>query len=175
MLVQYFHTQNGSKKLILINTHNSAYDKGQLKAMEMQYFKEFIVKKYAEGHYIVVGGDWNQTPPGLACQQAAKNMGINNDSSYCPANIPADLLPNNWQWAYDVQTASNRSLSKLFKAGETPVSLVDYYLVSPNIKVHSVEGHSLKFRHSDHNPVSISLELMRDSSLQKQVNRLNPN
>jgi hypothetical protein len=102
-------------------------------------------------------------------------MGINNDSSYCPANIPADLLPSNWHWAYDVQTASNRSLSKLFKAGETPVSLVDYYLVSPNIKVHSVEGHSLKFRYSDHNPVSISLELMRDSSLQKQVNRLNPN
>lgn len=175
MLVQYFHTQDSTKKLILINTHNSAYDNGQLKAKELQYFKDFVLKKYQEGHYIVVGGDWNQTPPNEACNQAAIHYGIEDNRSYCPSMMAADLLPSDWQWAYDIQNPTNRSLRQKYIDKQTSVSLVDYFLVSPNVKVHRVRGYPLKFEHSDHNPVSISLELIPDTLHQKEDKKIESN
>lgn len=164
MLVQYFHTFDSSKKLIVINTHNSAYDKGQLKAAEMAYFKKFVLQQYQKGYYVVVGGDWNQSPPDLAFDAASKAVQIPTDSTYSPANIPIDFLPDNWQWAFDSSCPTNRALKNKLKYGKTAVSLVDYYLLSPNIKINSVKGHNLKFANSDHNPVSINIELVADSS-----------
>ena len=60
-LVSRFKVEGG-KELLVINTHNSAYDDGSLRAQQMDYLKDFILTEYENGNYILVGGDWNQSP-----------------------------------------------------------------------------------------------------------------
>ena len=161
MSVQKYKTAHPEgKELVIVNTHNSAYDGGKLKDKEMQYFREFILKEYNKGNYIVVGGDWNQTPPNVPFDKAGLAIGVDTDSTYQPANIASDFLPEDWQWTFDDKVPTNRALKNVLDYGKTPVTLIDYFLVSPNINVIKVEGKNLKFEHSDHNPVMMEIELI---------------
>lgn len=148
------------KELIVINTHNSAYDGGKLKDDEMAYFKQLVLEEYNKGNYIVVGGDWNQTPPGIAFDAVGKSIGIETDSSYYAANIPSDFMPQGWQWVYDPVVPTNRCVIDVLEYGKTSVTLVDFYLVSPNVNVKKIEGKNLQFEHSDHNPILLEVELL---------------
>ncbi len=160
MLVQRYKTIHPeNKELIIINTHKSAYDGGKLKQKEMEYFRTFVLGEYKKGNYIVVGGDWNQTPPGVPFDKPGKAIGVATDSSYHPQNIKKDFMPSGWQWVFDDKTPTNRAMKDVLEYGKTAVTLVDYYLVSPNIKVLKAEGKNLKFEHSDHNPVLMQVEL----------------
>jgi endonuclease/exonuclease/phosphatase family metal-dependent hydrolase len=147
------------KELIVINTHNSAYDGGTLKQQEMDYFKSFVLKEYEQGNYVIVGGDWNQTPPNVPFDSPGKAIGVPTDSSYYPANILPNFMPEGWQWAFDDKVPTNRAMANILNYGKTAVSLVDYYLVSPNVKVIKVAGQNLKFENSDHNPVLMEVIL----------------
>lgn len=148
-----------NKELIVINTHNSAYDDGSMKRQEMAYLKTFILEEYKKGNYIVVGGDWNQTPPGVPFDIAGKAVGIPTDSSYHAISIATDFMPADWQWAFDPTVPTNRNLIDILDYGKTAVALIDYYLVSPNIEIIKVEGKNLKFAHSDHQPVLLEIQL----------------
>ncbi len=148
------------KELVVINTHNSAYDGGKLKSDEMAYFKQLVLQEYEKGNYIVVGGDWNQTPPGIAADAVGKSLGIPSNSSAYPPNISSDFMPQGWQWAFDPTVPTNRSMIDVLDYGKTKVTLVDFYLVSPNVSVKKVVGKNLKFKNSDHNPILLEVELI---------------
>lgn len=173
-LQRYHTTHPEGKQLVVINTHNSAYDGGNLKKEEMAYFKELVLEEYAQGNYVVVGGDWNQTPPNLPFDAVGKAIGVPTDSTYYPANIAPDFMPEGWQWAFDPTVPTNRRVIDVLEYGKTAVSLVDYYLVSPNISIKKVEGKNLKFAHSDHNPVLLEIELkgMKTPALDSSLNML---
>ena len=148
------------KELIVVNTHNSAYDGGTLKAQEMEYFKTLILEEYEKGNYVIVGGDFNQTPPEVAADAAGKAINVPiPPETYHPANIDADFMPEGWQWAFDISVPTNRNMVDALDYGKTTVTLVDFYLVSPNVTVKKVEGKNLKFANSDHNPVLLDVEL----------------
>jgi endonuclease/exonuclease/phosphatase family metal-dependent hydrolase len=153
MLVQKFPI-NG-KDLVIINTHNSAYDGGVLKPKEMQYLKDFISAEYALGNYVIVGGDWNQCPPGYDCygEKTAEEVG------YEQTSIDADFMPEGWQWGFDSIVTTNRKLDKAYISGETFTTIIDFYLISPNIEVTAVEGQELDFEFSDHQPVKLTVKL----------------
>jgi len=68
-------------------------------------------------------------------------------------------MPKGWQWSFDDKVPTNRDMANILDYGKTAVSLVDYYLVSPNVKVIKVEGQNLKFENSDHNPVLMEVVL----------------
>ena len=68
-------------------------------------------------------------------------------------------MPEGWQWVFDEKVPTNRALKKVLDYGKTPVTLIDFYLVSPNVRVINVAGKNLKFEHSDHNPVMMEIEL----------------
>ena len=64
-VVSRFQMQNG-KELVLLNTHNSAYDAGgKLRDIEMPLIRDLMLDEFAKGNYVVAGGDWNQNPAGL--------------------------------------------------------------------------------------------------------------
>lgn len=153
MLVQRFPF-NG-KELLVINTHNSAYDGGVLKPLEMQYLKDFILSEYELGNYVIVGGDWNQCPPGYDCYggKSAEEVG------YEQTSVEADFMPADWKWGFDSNVSTNRKLDKAYVTGETFTTIIDYYLTSPNIEVLAVEGQELDFEYSDHQPVKIKIRL----------------
>ena len=63
-LVNRYQLAN-DKDLLIINTHNSAYDDGSLRAQQMDYLRDYLLAESDKGNYIIVGGDWNQTTYGI--------------------------------------------------------------------------------------------------------------
>lgn len=157
MLVNSYPTSNG-KKLIMINTHKSAFDDGSLKKQEMQYLKDFVLAEYAKGNYVVVGGDWNQSPPEFQLTKFGDNF---QSDFFILSNISNDFLPGGWKWAFDPALPTNRYLNEAYHSGSTFRCLIDFFLVSPNVEVLEVKTHNLNFRNSDHNPVSMRFGLKK--------------
>ncbi|MDZ4844220.1 MAG: hypothetical protein SH857_01580 [Chitinophagales bacterium] len=154
LLLHRYNLPNG-KQLVVINTHNEAYDEGgSIKKKEMELLKGLLTEEYAKGNYIIVGGDWNQCPPDFDYQHFGKDA----DGSYVQLNIPSDFMPG-WNWAFDSNTPTNRKLATAFEKGKTFVTLIDFFLVSPNVKVLEVNGINLDFKYSDHQPVKMKVEL----------------
>jgi len=152
-LVCRYPTKNG-RELLVINTHNSAYDDGTLRQMQMAYLRKFLLDEYEKGNYIIVGGDWNQSPPGSPDYFKGH---VFDDKNY--SEIPADFLPGNWKWAWDRSVPTNRRVGTTYIRGNTPVTLIDFYLVSPNVRIINVKAFDLDFQHSDHQPVALKVQL----------------
>lgn len=142
------------KELIVINTHNSAYDDGTMKKQQMEYLKNYLLKEYNKGNYVVVGGDWNQCPPGFQYDSFSPG----NGEGYSQINIKEDYLPN-WKWACDEKVPTNRKLTDVYEKGKTFTTLIDFYLLSPNIEVLEVKGVDQDFQYSDHQPVLMTIKM----------------
>ena len=142
------------KELLIVNTHNSAYDGGVLKKHEMEHLRKWLLSEYSNGNYIIVGGDWNQSPPSFK-PEYEENVFDSVDFSL----IPADYLPPDWNWVFDPKFPTNRRLVKAYIKGETPTTIIDFYLISPNIEMLEVETINLDFRNSDHQPVKAKFKL----------------
>lgn len=154
-LVNRFDTKNG-KELVVINTHNSAYDKGGvLKKQQTAYLKKYITSEYEKGNYVIVGGDWNQCPPYFPFDKLMPGKG----KGYETLNIDADYLPEDWLWVYDPLMPTNRKSSEVYNEGETFTTLIDFFLISPNITVEKVKAINQHFEFSDHQPVYVELRL----------------
>lgn len=151
-----FKTKNG-KELIVINTHNSAYDDGTLKKQQMEYMRKVLETEYEKGNYIVVGGDWNQCPP----EQPFDSFSPSDlkGRNYVQMNIPKDYLPADWKWAYDPDVPTNRKLTDSYDPGNTFVTLIDFYLVSPNVEIVKTQSVNQNFDFSDHQPVLMTIKL----------------
>ncbi len=150
-----FQLKNG-KELIIINTHNSAFDDGSLKKQQLEYLKLFLEQELQKGNYFVVGGDWNQNPPGI---DTSKFGNYSNSKNYQLSIIDKKLFPSNWQWVYDPSTATNRSNVTKYIKGETSTSILDFFLISPQLKVNFITTINLDFKNSDHNPVIMNFEI----------------
>ena len=150
-MVNRYKLEN-KKDLLIINTHNSAFDDGSLRKQQMEYLKKFLLSEYEKGNYIVVGGDWNQHPP--ACKTNFANA-ITEEKSI----ISEDYLPKEWTWCYDPNIPTGRYLTEPYSEKTTKVCILDFFLISPNIDMISVKTTDLKFENSDHQPVKIKFIL----------------
>ena len=147
---------SNNKDLLIINTHNSAFDDGSLKAKQLEQISNFVTQEYKKGNYIVLGGDWNQNPPNYS----DNTFGEFDDSkaTFKISSINTGFLPS-WNIFYDEATASNRYLTEPYTKQKTKVTILDFFLCSPNIKNISIETIDLGFENSDHNPVKFAFEL----------------
>ncbi|RPH32947.1 MAG: endonuclease/exonuclease/phosphatase family protein [Bacteroidales bacterium] len=155
MLANRYPTKNG-KEFIIINTHMSAFDDGSLKKQEMQYLKDFILIEYIKGNYVVVGGDWNQAPPHYRLNTFGEGYKV---EFFKLTNISPDFMPTEWKWVFDPNYPTNRYLNEPYTVGKTFSSIIDFFLVSPNIEVLDSRTINLNFRYSDHNPISMKFNL----------------
>ncbi len=151
-LVNRYPLSNG-RELIIINTHNEAFDKGNIRRAQMAYLKEFILDEYKKGNFIITGGDWNQTPSGF---RSAFRHNITDTTNLA---IPSDFLPSEWKWLFDETNPSERSVVTSYNQSSTPTTIFDFFLLSPNIEAESVKCINLNFANSDHNPVVIKVKL----------------
>ncbi|MDR2562915.1 MAG: hypothetical protein LBC98_03120 [Prevotellaceae bacterium] len=150
-VVTKFKLRNGNK-LVIINTHNSAYDdEGKLRTEEMNYLKQYVIDEYERGNCVIAAGDWNQNPP-------ESDLQIGNEY-FRPLAISPDFMPDGWLWISDGKF-TNRFLDMPYVEGKTRETLLDFYLVSPNVRPVGVRGIDLNYRHSDHNPVAAEFVLM---------------
>jgi endonuclease/exonuclease/phosphatase family metal-dependent hydrolase len=153
-LVNRYPLSNG-KELIIINTHNEAFDPGQIRKAQMAYLRDFLLNEYKNGNYVITGGDWNQNPP-----EFKPDFPLNKPDM-TQMVIPTDYLPAEWKWVYDNTTPSERNVLTIYDPSSTTTNIFDFFLISPNIMKVSVEGIQLNFENSDHNPVKIKLKLIK--------------
>lgn len=150
-----YHLSNG-RDLIVINTHNSAFDEGgKLRIAELEYLKEYMVSEYDKGNYVIAGGDFNQSPVGFVPEF---QHDVFDDKGFIA--VSDSLFPEDWRFVFDNTCPSNRRTDTIYEMGKTRVALLDFFIVSPNVKVESVKCHDLHFEHTDHNPVEMVIRLV---------------
>lgn len=157
MMVLTYKLPNG-KELLVVNTHNTAYDEtGTIKKAEMEFMKKFFEGETAKGNYVVVGGDWNQAPPGVDALKFSKNVA----EGYTLNSIEATVIPTGYNVAYDASKPTNRANKTEYRVNETFTTLLDFYMTSPNVKVLDVRTIDLGFANSDHQPVYLKVKLKK--------------
>jgi len=145
------------KDLVVMNIHNDAYDKnGDLKGQQLDYVKDLAKAEYEKGNYVVLGGDWNMCPPYFKVDGFMKG-GMDKRKQY---NIPDDLFTEGWNWIYDPTEPTNRKTDEKYVAGKTFVTIIDFYLLSPNLKAVQVKTVDQAFEFSDHQPVYLKVALL---------------
>lgn len=151
-MVQRFFTSNG-KELLIINTHNSAYDDGSLRKEQMKLLREFLISEYNKGNYVVVGGDWNQMPPNSTFGSEEYN-----DEHLTRIRIDSDFMPKGWSWVSSEKIPTNRMINEVYNKETTITSTIDFFLLSPNVESTALKVRDLQFKNSDHQPVIISFK-----------------
>jgi endonuclease/exonuclease/phosphatase family metal-dependent hydrolase len=152
-LVNRYQVDN-QKELVLINTHNSAYDDGSLRKEQMSFLRDYLLSEYEKGNYVIVGGDWNQTPFGLEPELPSHRFDTEN-LTYVEKHYPAP----GWNWAYDASLPTNRRVATPYDRSSSLTTVIDYFLASPNVALSEVKTIDLDFEFSDHQPVQIQASL----------------
>lgn len=145
----------GGEKIRIINTHNSAFDDGNLRKKQLELLYEHMTEGYGRGEAVIAGGDWNMHPDayrGQPFKTADKPFilhGVDQVSGPDPS----------WQIAYDPEFPTNREVSEAYIAGETPTGILDFFVCSPNVEVLEIRTLHDGFRFSDHQPVYMRFRL----------------
>lgn len=151
--------KNG-KTLVLINTHNSAFDDAAaIREKEADVIKSIMLDEFDKGNYVVAGGDWNRNPPEFDMNRLTP---VEAHRKWDPP-LKKDFLPKEWTWVYQKDIPTNRDVNEAYRKGKTKTTIIDYFVVSPNVKV--VENRTLAtgFEFSDHQPIYMKIELLNDS------------
>ena len=153
-------------ELVLINTHNSAYDDGSLKKAQLEQLSAVLRAEYEKGNYVIAGGDWNQFPPEYRGFEGIPtyNMAKPDPKYHVPDVYPAA----GWHWAWDPAVPTNRSLKAVFDPATTERGILDFYLLSPNVELIEVQTLDLGFAFSDHQPVQLQVRLLRPENLHEE-------
>ncbi|MCX6269066.1 MAG: hypothetical protein NTW16_17220 [Bacteroidetes bacterium] len=149
-----FGLDNG-KDLVIVNTHNSAFDStGALRKRELFTLDSTLQSEFHQGNYVIAGGDWNSNPRGF--NPASITSGDQVTSIEPP--IESGFLPG-WQFIFDPLRPSNRNVDMPYKKGVTKTTIVDFFVVSPNVEVTRVATIPMGFAYSDHEPVVMGIRL----------------
>jgi endonuclease/exonuclease/phosphatase family metal-dependent hydrolase len=155
------------KDLVLINTHNEAFDDGSHRRKQLALLKDLMLAEYTAGNYVVTGGDWNQNPVGYSEAIAGAEGTGDLPGTFSTRDIarliePAieqDFFPPGWQWVFDPQTPTNRDVNQPYTNGKTPTTIIDFFVVSPNVSVVFIKTEDLGFEWADHQPVRMRFKI----------------
>jgi endonuclease/exonuclease/phosphatase family metal-dependent hydrolase len=154
LMVMHYPLSSG-KELVVINLHNSTFDEGgTLRKKELQKLSSILLDEYAKGNYVIAGGDWNNNPRGYLPEMIHTG---DLTKSVDPA-LDSTFLPG-WRFAFDVSVPSNRDVDMPYQKGTTKTTVIDFFVVSPNVEVMSVCCLPNGFRVSDHQPVIMKVSL----------------
>ena len=110
--------------------------------------------EYHRCNFVVAGGDWNSNPRGFN----AALIGPGDRGTGVEPPIEPGFLPG-WQFVFDPGRATNRYLDSPYKRGVTKTTIIDFFVISPNIEVKSICAVPTGFAFSDHEPVVMALKL----------------
>ena len=146
----------GGRELAVYNVHLSAYDTGgTIRRQQMEEIRRLALADYEAGRYVVVGGDWNQLPPGF--NYFTLNPTVERIRK--PITVAFDFMPPGWKYAYDPAVASVRNSADPYSSHTSRVQVIDFFLLSPNLRITAVKGINQSFKFSDHQPVYLEVAL----------------
>lgn len=149
LLVSRVELEGSNKELVLVNLHLEAYDDGEGKIAQTNQLIQLLTEEYEKGNYVIAGGDFNQSFPGVLDKYPVKDAQL-----WTPGILEKSILPEGWNFAYDMQSPTCRLLDKPYD-GSNQLYIIDGFIVSPNINVNTVKTMDLGFEYSDHNPVEL--------------------
>ena len=149
---------NNGKKLILINSHMSAYDEGgKMRAAQLKLLTAVMKREAAAGNYVIVGGDFNHAlGKGIMTHFKTNQKVPSWVSKLTQADLPKNFrivkADNYWT------TPTVRGTDTAYHPGKTYTTVVDGFIVSKNV---SAVAHNLQtnFAETDHNPVRLTFKL----------------
>ncbi len=154
------HFKIGDKELVIINIHNSAFDtENKLKPVELKTIKDYATSEFGKGNYVVIGGDWNQNPPNFKPNKYDKSWNIISIDE----PIPTDMFSADWTWVYPANEPTQRFVDMPFEKGKTKTTIIDAFVLSPNIESLSLRVLVNDFSSSDHNPLLMNFKFKTDS------------
>jgi endonuclease/exonuclease/phosphatase family metal-dependent hydrolase len=143
------------KYLVLINTHNSYYvNNDSLRKIELDLIHKKMMEEFNVGNYVIAGGDWNRLP----AKFKDRFKGNLNKLQQSVPFFADDFVPENWIWVFDDEQYTNRDLISVYD-NNSKKSVIDYFIVSPNVEVVENFVFPLNFENSDHNPVYLKFRL----------------
>lgn len=146
-------------KLILINSHMSAYDKGgKMRVKQLKLLNSVMESEYKKGNYVIVGGDFNHTFGRKMLTHFKSQQEIPDWVSVLSSK---DLAPDiRMVHAKNENTVPTcRGTDIPYQKGKTYTTVIDGFLVSKNIQATS-ENINTEFTYTDHNPVKLSFKLL---------------
>lgn len=152
MVVNTIRTIN-NKDLYLINIHLSAYDKnGEIRSQQVKFIIDFLNNLYDKNkNYIILGGDWNHILP--------KDL-YKKDMPSWVNTLPPEIYQSKFRLVYDETVNTVRSLNSPYVKGKNFETVIDGFLVSPNIEIVDVKTIDCGFKFTDHNPVKATFRVI---------------
>ena len=143
------------REWVLINIHLSAFDDGgKVRSRQVAALLELAQAAYRRGAHVVVGGDWNMRLVDTAFPHRTEEKFL-----FWIHDFPHEMVPQGWTFGLDPSVPSVRTLHRPYEAGVNYATVIDGFLVSPNVVVERVETIDLGFLHTDHHPVLASFRM----------------
>ena len=133
----------------VINIHLSAFDEGgNIRVQQFEELLEIADKFYQQGKYVVIAGDWNM-------QLTPTDFPNTTDEKYLfwLKVLPQEKLKSGWQLLVDKTVATARTNERPYTKGENYTTIIDGFLVSPNVKALKVKTLDTNFEFTDHQAI----------------------
>ncbi len=155
LLVSYLPIEGSDKQLVLVNLHLEAYTKGDQRVKQTQELLNLMQEEYAKGNYVIAAGDFNQFMPG------SRDIYPKTSRDWEPGTMDEGMLPEGWALAHDLSVPTARSNNQPYDPNNPTVQhySIDGMILSPNVKMISLETLDEGFLYSDHNPVLLRFSL----------------
>ncbi|MDR2766785.1 MAG: endonuclease/exonuclease/phosphatase family protein [Treponema sp.] len=150
LLVERVPIQDSGAQLVLVNAQ-LARDGGDQTGL----LASFCQAEYERGNYVVAGGGFNRSFPGLEDAFPLR------EGNFAPPPLDPNLFGEGWIFAADPSVPGSRLLDRPYEKGaaDNQFFLGDGFILSPNVTLISVETVDLDFKNSDHNPVKLAFSL----------------
>ena len=159
--VSYSNINGSDKKLVLLNAHLDAYDdeKSGFKKKQTEEILNFMKKEREKGNYVILSADFNQNLKMLNKDEMEKIP----SNLWRASNFDTELLSDKFKLLHPNENTA-RLNNKPYKKGSenTYYYIIDGFVVSDNIKVNEIKVNDLDFQNSDHNPVVLKFELIKN-------------
>lgn len=133
----------------IASVHLAAFDDDALvRTEQLRQLLVWAQGEYSAGNHVVLGGDWN-----LQLAQTDFPNTTERRFLFWVYPFPQDALPEGWKIVADASTPSVRTNERPYRRGENYTTVIDGFIVSPNVEPVEVHGFDLDFQHSDHQPV----------------------
>lgn len=141
------------RKLVIGNTHNTAYDTGNMRTVETGFLGSLVRELHGEGTEVIIGGDWNQYPAGYT-----PSAEESSNPHFSTVRLDESVFEGYGRIVYDPSVKTLRHLNTAW-GPESVLTVTDYFFVSDGIEAESVQAFDLHFRNSDHQPVLLKAKL----------------
>ncbi len=145
--------------LCLYNVHLAAYgSSAEVREGQLAMLYADMTADYEKGNYVICGGDFNHNVKSRLHENAPE----------WAHTFPRETLPDGFDMAInyalseeDVAHDSCRSAEEPYQEGRTFTITLDGFIVSDNVNVTSYEHYDWGYGYSDHDPVVMEFELVR--------------